>query len=180
MREDLLKEFRNEYRQDLRAKDENDKNLSILKQRKAILENSPLIKDYVELNSQIDQYMKNGDSIDGIFNKALLKYVKKGLTEETNEIYLYLGTYYSDGIDTVEVERNSSDAVFDWYVDIESIKYVENPVEDRHDFELNNKVILLEDYHNSKYLLCEIRNQFIQDALYQGQDIACNNILSRK
>ena len=180
MKEDLLKDFRSDYVKELKKKVDNDKYLEVLNQRKSILENSPLVKDYIRLNEQIEECKKESYSIDRIFSKALLKYVDQGLTEETNQIYLYLGTYYSDGMDTVEVERNSSDAVFDWYVDIESVKYIENPVEDRNIFEENNKVVLLDNYHDSKYLLCDIRNQFIHDALCEGQDIACKKVLSRK
>ena len=59
MKEDLLKEFRNEYTMKLKMKQKNDKDLKTLMERKDILENSPLIKSYIELTEAINQLKNN-------------------------------------------------------------------------------------------------------------------------
>ena len=81
MREDLLKQFRSEYVKRIEAKEKNDKSLKVLLDRKTILENSPLIKSYIELNEQIDDLKNNTISTESIFLDTIGADKELGKTE---------------------------------------------------------------------------------------------------
>ena len=84
MREDLLKQFRSEYVKKSEINNKNAESLKVLLERKAILENSPLIKSYIELNEQIDTLGNNIISTESIFLDTLSEFENKGLNDKTN------------------------------------------------------------------------------------------------
>ena len=58
MNKELLKDFRDEYTEKLEINDKNEASLKVLMQRKEILENMPVIQDYIKLVKQIED-LKN-------------------------------------------------------------------------------------------------------------------------
>ena len=89
MKEELLKDFRNDYVERLKKKQSNAKDLKILMKRKEILENSPIVRDYIQLNSQIELLINESFDKDDIYLTTLMDFEDKGLMSETNEIYVY-------------------------------------------------------------------------------------------
>ena len=179
MKEDLLKDFRKEYNTKMQEKKETYKRLEVLMTRKSILENNQLVKDYIDLCKQIEIEEENMWLTDEIFVETLYDFENKGLVDETNGIYLYLGTFYTEYGCEMKVKRDDNAAEFDKYIDIESCKEIHIPVEDRTAFEKNNKVIFVEGKEHIKYLLFDLHEQFMHDALDNGQEVACNNVLRR-
>ena len=179
MKEELLKEFRNDYVERLKKKQSNAKDLKILMKRKEILENSPIVRDYIQLNSQIELLINESFDKDDIYLTTLMDFEDKGLMSETNEIYVYNGTFYTEDHIVKRVGRDNPVGEFDKYIDLESMDELEIPVEDRLAFEASHKVVPLGNMEPTKFLLYKLRNQFIEDALYEGQEVACNKVLSR-
>ena len=54
MKEELLEVIRDDYFEKINQNDKRKRNLEILKTRKSFLENSPIIKQYMDLEKQID------------------------------------------------------------------------------------------------------------------------------
>lgn len=179
MKEEILKDFRQEYIKRLEENEINNKSLNVLKNRKKILENSPLVKEYIELNKQIDDVTNKIFTADDIFTDTLYNFNNIGLTDETNNIYLYAGSFINEYGYERQVERDDSIAEFDKYINIESFENIDIPVEDRENFENSYRVLILDSNVPVKYLKYEIRDQFINDALLEGQEAACHKVLSR-
>ena len=179
MNEKVLNEFREEYNKRLEKKHKIDKSLDILKKRKEILENSPIVRDYIELNDQIEKVSDMIFTEEEVFFDTLYDFENKGLIDETNNIYLYAGSFINENGDERLVERDSLISEFDRYINIESLKDIDVPVEDRTNFEKNNKVLVLDNNDYIKYLIYDIRDQFIRDSLNYGQEDACSKVLIR-
>lgn len=179
MKEEVLKDFRQEYIKRLEENEINNKSLNVLNNRKRILENSPLVRSYIELIKQIEETANRILTTDEVFADTLYDFNNKGLTDETNNIYLYAGSYVNEYGYEREVERDSSLAEFDKYINIESFEELDIPVEDRENFENSYRVLILDSNVPTRYLKYELRDQFINDALFEGQEVACHKILSR-
>ncbi len=179
MNKELLKKFRNEYTERLEQNNKKETSLKALIQRKEILENMPIIQDYINLVKQIDELNAEVSTDKQVFLHTLFDYEEKGLVDETNSIFIYDGSFMTRNGIVIATERNSSDAEFDRYIDIESIEEVDIPVEDRKLFERFNKVIFLDESLPVKQSLYEIHNQFMQDAITDGEKAACKKVLSR-
>lgn len=178
MKDDLLEEFKNDYVDKSKRKHNYVNELKVLMKRKAIMENSTIVKDYIQLNSQIDTLLEKSH-FDYDFVKTLSILEDKGLMSETNEIYVYNGTFYMQNNIVVRVHKNNPCGKFDKYIDIESMDEIEVPVEDRLVFEKNHKIVPLDGLEPTKYFLYSLRSKFIEDSLREGQEVACKKILSR-
>lgn len=178
MNSDLLKDFKEEFLKKLEENKRKKLIFEALMQRKGYLENSRVVQDYIALMEQIkdmdDEVLDEGQ----IFWHVLFDYEDKGLVSETNGILLYAGSFFRDQDYLISVDRNSSDAEFDNYIDIESFDEIDIPVEDREIFEKEHKVIVLDD-ESSKYSLYELHGQFMYYAVNEGEEVACQKILSR-
>ena len=179
MKEDILKNFKKEYEFKLKEKENNDKCFEVLMNRKTIMENSPMIRDYIELCNQIEEAKEKLYSTQEVFSDVLYDFETKGLVDETNGILLYAGTFMTDFGSERNVHRDSIYAEYDKYIDIESFDEVLNPIEDREFFEKTNTIINLNISDPARYVLYDIRDEFINDALAEGQEVACKKILSR-
>ena len=181
MREDLLKQFRSEYVKRIEAKEKNDKSLKVLLDRKTILENSPLIKSYIELNEQIDDLKNNTISTESIFLDTLSEFENKGLNERTNGIYYYLGSFDIDEYgNEYQVHRDDyfTNPLFERYIELESKRIIEIPSDDADQFENENCVVIDSDYPDVS-MFSDIRKEYFYEALQEGQEIACKKFLSR-
>ena len=179
MREDLLKDFRNNYVKKLKRKQTHDKALNILMKRKEILEKSTIVKDYIQLNSQIESLISESCNKNDVFFDTLYDFEGKGLMSETNEIYVYNGTFFTENSMVRRVHKDNPIGEFDKYINIESMDEIEVPVEDRLVFEKRHKIVPLDGLEPTKCFLYKLRNQFIKDSLFEGQEVACKKILSR-
>ena len=179
MKEDLLQEFRKDYEKRLDDNLKNRNNLAVLMKRKALLENSTLVKDYINLVNDIKETEDDIYTDYEVFSETLHDYMSMGLAQETNDIYLYIGSYVNEGGYNRKTERDDINAEFDSYINIESFVGVEIPVEDREVFEKEHKVLLIDESIPMKYLIHELREDFIKDALLNGQEEACKKVLSR-
>ena len=165
--------------EDIFKKIRNKRKLNIMKYNKRLLGRLNINKkDYIQLNSQIDTLLEKSH-FDYDFVKTLSILEDKGLMSETNEIYVYNGTFYMQNNIVVRVHRNNPCGEFDKYIDIESMDEIEVPVEDRLIFEKNHKIVPLDGLEPTKYFLYSLRSKFIEDSLREGQEVACKKILSR-
>ena len=180
MREDLLKQFRSEYVKKSEINNKNAESLKVLLERKAILENSPLIKSYIELNEQIDTLGNNIISTESIFLDTLSEFENKGLNDKTNEMYYYLGSFDidEDG-NEFQVYRDDyfSNPLFERYIELESKRIIEIPSDDADQFENENCVVIDSDYPDVS-MFSDIRKEYFYEALQEGQEIACKKFLS--
>ena len=180
MQEDLLKEFRKEYDKGLKQQLISDDDLKVLIKRRSLLENSTIVKDYIQLNSQIETILNNSYNKDEVFNNTLSSFEDKGLMSDTNEIYVYNGTYYTrDGI-TIRVHKDNPCGEFDKYINLESLYEIEISIHDRSVFEESHKIVPLDGLEPTKGFIYDLRSQFIEYALCDGQEVACKKVLSRK
>ena len=179
MKENLLKELKKEYDKGMQEKEANDRRLKTLMDRKAILENSPIVKGYIELCEQIEAEEENFCLAGDVFIDALCDFTDKGLFDETNGIFLYAGTFITEFGYEKRVPEDYQFAEFSRYIDIESFEQLDIPVEDRKAFESNNKVLFLPDEEKTKYVKYDLRDQFVMDSLSEGQEVASKKILTR-
>lgn len=179
MNNDLLKNLKDDF---MKEKDENDiaeRQLNSLLERKRLLENTRIVQDYLELCDQVDAMSDKVQDEKQIFLRTLFDYEHNGLVDETNDIFLYAGSYVTDLGYTVPVERDDPDAEFDNYINIESLEELDIPTEDREDFETEHKVIVLNgrDYDNCN--LYDLHTKFMYDAMLNGQEKACQRVLKK-
>ena len=179
MKEDLLKELKKEYDRGIDEKEATDRRLKTLMDRKAILENSPIVKGYIELCEQIEVEEEKICLASDVFVDTLYNFTNKGLFDETNGIFLYLGTFITEFGYEKKVPEDYQFAEFARYINIESFEQVDIPVEDKKVFENNNKVLFLTDEETTKYVKYDLRDQFVMDSLSEGQETATKRILSR-
>lgn len=172
MNDKLLRDLRSKYMDKIVQQESNEKKLQVLLQRKAILENSPIVKGYVELLEQIDEVKNNTHDIKHILDNLVWD-ADNNYDQDTNKIYYYVGTFINDGKMAIPVDRNDSLGEFDSYVDIESLCTIDNPIEDRDSFEKSNTVIITDDE------LYELHDTFIMDCVRDGQDSAVTKVLTR-
>lgn len=172
MNKDLLNSLKEKYNTGMQEKNKNEKDLQVLLDRKQILENSPIVRDYIELLKQIKKHRKNLSSENKILSN-LIHEVEYRDNDDTNGIYFYMGSFIHEGNRKRLVDRDYHLSEFDRYIDIESLCFRDNPVEDREIFERENIVILSGD-------LYDLHDEFIIDCITKDQDAAVAKVLSRK
>lgn len=172
MDNNLLKELKEKYNNEMCKKNEVDKSLKVLNKRKVILENSPIVRDYIELMDQIESLKYQITSEEEILN-CLMTELEYRNDFKTNNIYCYCGTFIEENGSCTLVDENDKEiGYFDRYVDIESLCVLDNPVEDREVFEKEN--IVIRDKN-----LYQLHDDFITDCIKINQDAAVKKVLSR-
>ena len=107
--------------------------------------------------------------------------------EETNGIYVYLGTftYYNDNDYAYEyfyhhVKRDSEEAVIRKYWNIESDKEIEIPIEKAREFEEKNIVIVTNGkILDSGYVFRSIQKEFFTDVIKTSQRNAVKKLIKK-
>lgn len=122
-------------------------------------------------------------SNDDIVNKV----ISYSRISNTNNIYVYMGTYqrgsYSDiehGPTDKRVARDNENADYRVYADIEknsSDAYVEVPIEKCDDFEKENTILFSHQFISSDYYY-SVKKMFFEEALKNGQEKAIQKVLS--
>lgn len=161
MREDILNEIKDYYK-DLKADNKNqEKKLDRLKE----LEEMKIIKEYLELSKENIVIKKDSD----IMIEAYRKF--KNRIADTNNIYVYLDTYSKE--DFSKIDYYSSDAKFSSYKNIENEQLECINVEDRNIFEKINNVIFPE----TKETFESIQYNFIKNCLKEDQKKAVKKLI---
>ena len=176
MKTELLHSLKEEYKRRMDEQSENDKNLKVLLNRKRLLENSPIVKDYIELTESIDMLSAEMESEEDILRDIISK-SNDLLSENSYSIYYYAGSYLNEGLSSIRVERNSSIAEYNVYIDLESRQTIEVPVEDSRLFEENNLVIVLNNENTNYNTFNVIREMFLSDSIKHDLNIASQKVL---
>lgn len=166
-----LKELKKKYNESINQNNRIKRNLQILIERKKILENSPIVKDYIDLLTQIEESKCQILTEEDILTD-LITFLDYENGYETNKIYCYAGTFIQEGNNLRLVDKDYPSSEFDRYVDIESLYVIDNPVEDRKVFESENTIIYADN-------LYDLHDEFIIDCIKKGQNIAVEKVLSR-
>ena len=118
------------------------------------------------------------------FDMLKLCYNKVNITE-TNNIYVYTGTFKNDINDSfgTRVNYDSENALYSKYSNIELQEYNFNstmiiPISKREEFEKNNIVIFPKNYLLDKTFY-DIQNDFFLDAMELGQEKAIEKLLKK-
>lgn len=182
MNEEILKKIKIDYEKLKTKKEESIK----IYNRITELENNEFVKEYLELISTFEErnLAKNINiSNDDLIYKAFL--MNKHKITQTNEIYMYLGTYKLDsqsdvehGISDQKVARNDPEAQYRMYIDIENEEYKQIPIKYCDEFEETHKIIYLNKYFTEKYFYI-IQKEFIENLINIGQEEACTKVLKK-
>ena len=173
MREDLLERIRQEaYEEYLELKNYNRKVFRLNQ-----LLSSDEMKEYFELTQEKPKKLKYVEiNIEEIIYSLFEKYSEDIKSDETNDIYVYRGTYrYVKPFDYNQnsiVPRNSLDAEYSIYSNLEKydLKYVS--IENREEFEKNHNIVFGESYFN-------VRREFALMSVNESQEKAVNHILKK-
>lgn len=160
--------------------------LDLLNQIKELNKDETVIK-YLNL---LDEF----NSIDyiGILNFSLEDMLASSLRahmhliKETNNIYFYLGEFMLDntndfrfGPKDVKLDAGDSKAEYKIYINIENNNKIRIPINESKNFESKHKVIFSDQIQlNSAFI--NAQTEFIKTALEEGQEAACDKILSKK
>jgi len=148
--------------------------------KKYKLEQKPIVAKYLNLLEEIEKYDDNFAKNDEILDQAFKFIQNSGYFIDTNEIYFYYGSFMNEDGNVIQVPRNSSSGEYDLYKDVESCKYIKNPISQREEFEANHKVIVFYKPYPSNRDFTSVHRDFLYTALDEGQEVACNKVLSRK
>lgn len=151
------------------------------------LEKNPFVKEYLklreELESDNDHKYTHMERLND-FDMLKLCYNKVNITE-TNNIYVYTGTFKNDINDSLDTRVNydSENALYSKYSNIELQEYNFNstmiiPISKREEFEKNNIVIFPKNYLLDKTFY-DIQNDFFLDAMELGQEKAIEKLLKK-
>ena len=182
MKEEILEQITKEYKELKEAK----KELEYKKNRIRQLEENKFVQEYLnlyheiyEINSKNEMYLPD----DILFRRSIDRCLKN--LEETNGIYVYMGTYsWSNNKDVMrpsDEKLNYSDpnAKFRIYRDLEKInEEIVLPISECKDFEKNNTVIVLRTaIPESK--IYQVQEEFLQDAIKTNQEEAKKRVLRK-
>ncbi|MCM1370707.1 MAG: hypothetical protein NC181_02295 [Clostridium sp.] len=145
---------------------------------KKIIEEYTIEKKKIQSNSN-NQTLNNQE----ILYRTFLKH--KYLISESNNIYVYLGTYkYSYEADVehgprdYKVSRNYKNADYSKYMDLETEDLIEIFINEREQFETSHKVIFPKNLFEQKEFY-EMQKTYIEDCVKDGQTLAVEKILKR-
>ena len=120
-------------------------------------------------------------SFDDIVSRIFNREVYKIKDTETNNIYVYRGTYRDSydcdiehGPSAMLVYRNDPSAQYQTYHDLEQGYEINITIKKCDEFEKNNHILFV---GISRYY--QIRQEFIVDAIKYNQDVAVKNILKK-
>lgn len=152
---------------------------SLLRQKDK-LEKNPTIVKYLKLIEEIDRCNDYFIKDEELLNQSFRSLINSGYLTDTNEIYFYYGTFILYNGESVQVPRNSGSGEYDLYKDIESCKYLKNPINSREEFESNHKVIVFPKPFPSNVDFNDVHKDFLYTSLNDGQEVACKKVLARK
>lgn len=181
MNEEILNAIKKDYND---RKNKKDRTIKI-KKRILELEKHKVVKEYLmlldELNELDDSILNEKEN--SVISTILYRYIRK--IDETNGIYIYLGTYknscfcdieHGSGVD--RVNRYDSKAEFCIYRDLEQADCVEIPINDCDEFENTHRIIYPNTFLEESYYY-RLQVEFIRDAMEYGQEEAVAKVLKK-
>lgn len=182
MKQELLNLLKEELQSIKKENEEHNKMIKRIKE----LQKNPDVIEYLKLINLLDGDLKEIKSSDKeIITSFYHHYLSKIEKEDTNNIYVYLGTYKNnDEIDVVHgstdfrVNYNSKDANYRIYKNIE-YPYVQSiPISMCDEFEKNHIVIKPKSYFKEREYY-EIQKDFFTHAIKTNQESAKKMILKK-
>lgn len=182
MKEELLHKIKSEFSQ---QKDMFDKHDSKIIGINELLEVSKL-EECISFNNQAKENKKQINlSIEDIILKIYYKYLHMIQADETNSIFVYLGTYqYNYDIDVVHssndirVEYNSNNACYREFQDIEQPFPICVPIDKCEEFENKHNVIYTKSFFSLKKYY-EIQKDFVLALINENQKLVKTYILRK-
>ena len=178
MKEEILNRIKINYNNQLERQNKYKEMLD----RKKELEKEPLVIEYLSILENMDDKILSfteNQMLDNVVYKELRN------IEETNGIYVYLGTYsYSNEIDIVHgshdnrVNYNDEKADYRVYRDLESRYGFELKIVECEKFERENNVIFPKRYLTEQYF-CELQLEFFRDCIEDGQEKAVSRVMRK-
>jgi len=183
MEQEILNKIRIDYNNSLKRR---TKYADILKQLKE-LEKDEKIKKYIDLKNRLEQFNYEkiiNESDEEILSRTFWAY--QYAINETNEIYLYIGTFKLDshcdiehGPGDIRLKRNDPRAEFRQYRNIEDGYSEEIPINKCEEFEKTHTIIFPEIEDMADKYFYEIQKEYIKIAVAEGQEVACKKILTK-
>ena len=184
MREEVLQQLREEYNKKKQEVKIFNENVDRIRQ----LQQDPNVMEYMSLINSIGGIPRNlvfdeVQTVRGILNR--LYYTTK--EEDTNKIYVCLGTYHSHenksdvySICDDLVDYNSPDAHFRLYQDIEKSTYECIPIKECKKFENDNYGnIIFTNAYVSRMVHSKIHDDFVIESIKHGQEYAKKYVLGK-
>lgn len=174
MKEEILRQIKNEVSDKLAKLDEYN-NYARLINKKVEENNKKYLSRGLPLHDST--FLPEKTRYNVIF-EAYKKHIKSILPEETNQIFVYLGTYKpnnsTDEFDSfdIETELNDSNASYRRYADLEGLWVEQVPIEKCEEFEKSHTVIY-DDYN-------KLLKEFLISSVCDSQEKAVSRILRRK
>ena len=183
MKEETLKKIKEEV-EELRKKNEeiNKKNERILE-----LESDSRVKEYLRLRGirKLKLASPLKEDVKSLVNKVYYRYTYSINEEDTNKIYVYLGTY-KDSLDSdivhgsnrMKVHYNDPKSEYRIFQDIELDSQIILPISKCEEFERTHKIIYIEGYSLwAKFYQMQI--EFFTNAVIYGEKEACKLLLRK-
>jgi len=151
------------------------------------LEKDEKIKKYLDLKKRLERFDYKkiiNETDEEILSRTFLSYQYE--INETNEIYLYLGTFMLEGFCDIEhgprdirLKRDDPKAEFRQYRNIEDGYSEEIPIHKCEEFEKTHTIIFPEIEELAEKYFYEIQKEFIKIAVTEGQEEAYKKILTK-
>ncbi len=183
MKEETLNEIRREVKELKRKNEEiNRKNRRIQE-----LEQDAKVREYLRLREiksmRIKEYLET--DIESLVEKVYYRYTRCINVTDTNNIYVYLGTYKSSydtdiehGSNDIRVDYNDTSAEYRMFQDIELDSQIIIPISKCKDFESLHKIVYIKGYRLwARYY--SIQKEFFTEAVKSSQEKACERILRK-
>lgn len=185
MKEETLNAIRTEYEKEK----SNQEALKRIKKQITELEENPFVTQYLKLkedykNIYNDVCAEQSDEeiIKSIFRRYMVS------EKETNSIYFCLGSFmYSmqcdidRGYNDMQVSKDNPFAEFKSYMDIENeYNVIEVPIKECEEFEKTHKVIVVDKALVGEWKYYEVQSDFIKTAVEEGQEKACQRVMTKK
>ncbi len=183
MKKELLKEIREEVLNIKKANEERNKRRNRIRE----LETNESVKEYIKLRGidTLADFTESTTDERTLASEIYYRYIYRIDKEDTNGIYVYLGTYresYESDIvhcnGDIKIGYNNPNAEYRLYQDLEQHNVITVPIKDCEEFEKSNKVIFPKGYNLCKRYY-EIQKDFFTEAITSSEEEACKLILRK-
>ena len=135
-----------------------------------------------QMKEELNQKREEKNQQDIIIEKLILKYVPSIKKGETNQIYMYMGSYrFGSQGKWIFENRDSKSFEFSLYKDLEQQKPISISRDERETFEKNHLILVPEDYKEDFYYEEEYKEkqkEFFRNSILHTQEEA-KNILKK-
>lgn len=148
-------------------------------------ERNPIVKQYIELKKEIEEnkhkMKKKSELLVDSFNDVALT------TKDSNNLLVCLGTYFYDIVNAkVCTEQHDNTIKMKYYIDLETLQDYKMSVSKSKEFEIENKIIYLDEgdygynnleHYKSKFI--KLRENFFKDLLDNPQEVVMQKLLKK-